>query len=134
MRRTKWHSNIKKQGTKMNITDYKNELILMFAILFMGLLALCWNLAMYKKENRELKGLIALYRENTALSRKEIALYEKIQVMIKNTNNDLEKSLKKSKRIKLGKNKNGDLLLELYDKEENKKVFVFENGLIMELI
>lgn len=118
----------------MNITDYKNELILMFAILFMGLLALCWNLAMYKKENRELKGLIALYRENTALSRKEIALYEKIQVMIKNTNNDLEKSLKKSKRIKLGKNKNGDLLLELYDKEENKKVFVFENGLIMELI
>lgn len=34
MRRTKWHSNIKKQGTKMNITDYENELILIFAILF----------------------------------------------------------------------------------------------------
>lgn len=55
-------------------------------------------------------------------------------MITKNTNNDLEKSLKKSKRIKLGKNKNGDLVLGLYDEEENKKVFVFENGLIMELI
>lgn len=114
----------------MNITHYKNELILIFAILFMELVASCWHLAMYKKENRELRDLIALYRENTALSRKEIALYEKIQVMIKNTNNDLEKSLKKSERIKLGKNKNGDLVLEFYDEKNTKDVFLFKDGLI----
>lgn len=86
----------------MNITDYKNELILMFAILFMGLLASCWHLAMYKK----------------------------ISVITKNTNNDLEKSLKKSKRIKLGKNKNGNLVLEFYDEKNTKDVFLFKDGLI----
>lgn len=105
---------------EMNIADYKNELILIFAILFMELVASCWLLALYKKQNRELKGLIALYRENAALSRKEIA----------NTNNDLEKSLKKSKRIKLGENKSGDLLLELYDEKNTKDVFLFKDGLI----
>lgn len=67
---------------------------------------------------------------NIAMSRKEIALYKKIQVMIKNTNNDLEKSLKKSKRIKLGENKSGNLLLELYDEKNTKDVFLFKDGLI----
>lgn len=114
----------------MNITHYKNELILIFAILFMELVASCWHLTLYKKENRELRDLIALYRENVALSRKEIALYEKIQVMIKNTNKNLEKSLKKSERIKLGENKSGNLLLELYDERNTKDVFLFEDGLI----
>lgn len=114
----------------MNITDYKNELILIFAILFMELVASCWHLALYKKQNRELRDLIALYRESVALSRKEIALYKEIEVITKNTNNDLEKSLKKSKRIKLGENKSGNLLLELYDEKNTKDVFLFEDGLI----
>lgn len=114
----------------MNIADYKNELILIFAILFMELVASCWLLALYKKQNRELRDLIALYRENTALSRKEIALYKEIEVITKNTNNNLEKSLKKSERIKLGENKSGDLLLELYDEKNTKDVFLFEDGLI----
>lgn len=115
---------------KMNIIDYKNELILIFAILFMELVASCWLLALYKKQNRELRDLIALYRESVALSRKEIALYKEIEVITKNTNNDLKKSLKKSKRIKLCENKSGDLLLELYDEKNTKDVFLFEDGLI----
>lgn len=53
-------------------------------------------------------------------------------MIIKDTNKNLEKALKKSKRIKLGENKSGNLILEFYDKDQIIKVFVFEDGFIRE--
>lgn len=116
----------------MIIADYKNELILIFAFLCLELVASCWLLALYKKENRELRETITLYRKNTALYRKKEVLDKKIRIRIEDANKNLEKSFKQSKRIKLGENESGNLILEFYDEKNTKKVFVFEDGLIRE--
>lgn len=121
-----------KRESDMNVLNYKNELILIFSFLCIELVASCWLLALYKKQNRELRETITLYRENTVLSKKEMVLYEKFRMRIEDTNKSLEKSFKESQRIKLGENESGNLILEFYDKDQNKKIFLFENGLIRE--
>lgn len=116
----------------MNITEKVDFYEWVILILFIGSIYLHWLIFSQNRKINQLNELIALYRENTELGRKEEVLYKKIRMRIEETNKSLEKSFKESKRIKLGENEAGNLILEFYDKDQNKKIFLFENGLIRE--
>lgn len=108
-----------------------NKILLTFCIvLFVAVCVLYWERMINITVIEKYKKNRALDEEFRFLAQEKILLLERQILLSNQAINHLEKSLKKSERIKLGENKSGNLLLELYDERNTKDVFLFKDGLI----